>query len=85
METDGGVEKQRTFFHTPLQNPAGFRTAPTGSTAVQIHKQQNRTFHLLQKPDIFTCYRHHDGRSWMERLTSARRTAELMPRLRGSC
>jgi len=23
-----------------------------------INKQQNRTLHLLQKPDIFICYRH---------------------------
>ena len=57
METADGVEKQRTFFHVILQNPAGFRTVSTGSTAIN-NKQQNRTFHLLQKPDIFTCYRH---------------------------
>jgi hypothetical protein len=25
-----------------------------------INKQQNRTFHLLQKPDIFICYRHEE-------------------------
>src|SRR2546428_6260628 len=24
-------------------------------------KQQNRTLHLLQKPDIFICYRHRKG------------------------
>jgi hypothetical protein len=54
METGGGVEKQKQFFHTSLQNPAGFRTVPTGSTTV-THKQQNRTLHLLQKPDIFIC------------------------------
>ena len=40
-----------------MQNPAGFRTVFTGSTGINL-KQQNRTDHLLQKPDIFNCYRH---------------------------
>jgi hypothetical protein len=40
-----------------MQNPAGFRTVFTGSTGINL-KQQNRTDHLLQKPDIFICYRH---------------------------
>ena len=34
METDTDVEKQTTFSHIRLQNPAGFCTVPTGSTAV---------------------------------------------------
>jgi hypothetical protein len=55
METAVAVEKQNPFSHRNLQNPAGFRTVPTGSTAVN-QKQQNRTDHLLQKPDIFICY-----------------------------
>jgi hypothetical protein len=42
-----------------MQNPAGFRTVFTGSTGINL-KQQNRTDHLLQKPDIFICYRHGD-------------------------
>ena len=43
-----------------MQNPAGFRTVFTGSTGINL-KQQNRTDHLLQKPDIFICskYRPH--------------------------
>ena len=37
METDGGVEKQRRFFHTSLQNACwAFRTVPTGSTVVNL-------------------------------------------------
>jgi hypothetical protein len=40
-----------------LQNPAGFRTVFTGSAGINL-KQQNRTNHLLQPPDIFSCYRH---------------------------
>ena len=39
-----------------MQNPAGFRTVFTGSTGINL-KQQNRTDHLLQKPDTFICYR----------------------------
>jgi hypothetical protein len=34
MKTDGCVEKQERFFHTSLQNPAGFRTVFTGSAEV---------------------------------------------------
>jgi hypothetical protein len=45
-----------------LQNPAGFRTVFTGSAGINL-KQQNRTNHLLQKPDIFSCYRHRRD-SW---------------------
>jgi hypothetical protein len=40
-----------------MQNPAGFRTVFTGSAGINL-KQQNRTDHLLQTPDIFSCYRH---------------------------
>src|SRR5439155_5550731 len=47
------------FFHTSLQNAWGrFAPFPQASPP-SIHKQQNRTFHLLQKPDISICYRHH--------------------------
>ncbi len=57
METDGRVEKQSTVFpHVLAKRLGAFCTVPTGFTAV-IHKQQNRTFHLLQKPDISICYR----------------------------
>jgi len=46
------------FFHTSLQNAWGrFAPFPQASRP-SIHKQQNRTFHLLQKPDISICYRH---------------------------
>src|SRR5438552_16872749 len=45
------------FFHTSLQNAWGrFAPFPQASPP-SIHKQQNRTFHLLQKPDISICYR----------------------------
>jgi hypothetical protein len=58
METDAAVEKLKNkFFHRGLQNPAGFRTVSTGSATINL-KQQNRTLHLLQKPDTFICYRH---------------------------
>jgi len=50
------------FFHTSLQNAWGrFAPFPQASPP-SIHEQQNRTFHLLQKPDISICYRHHDER-----------------------
>src|SRR5437867_1106207 len=48
------------FFHTSLQNAWGrFAPFPQASPP-SIHKQQNRTFHLLQKPDISICYRHKE-------------------------
>src|SRR5437016_3005416 len=50
------------FFHTSLQNAWGrFAPFPQASPP-SIHKQQNRTFHLLQKPDISICYRHSFGK-----------------------
>lgn len=55
METDGRVENKERFFDTPLQNPAGFCTVSTGPAGMNL-KQQNRTDHLLQKPDISICY-----------------------------
>jgi hypothetical protein len=58
MKTAATVEKlKKQFSHRSLQNPAGFRTVFTGSTGINL-KQQNRTDHLLQIPDIFICYRH---------------------------
>jgi hypothetical protein len=57
MKTAATVEKlKKQFSHRSLQNPAGFRTVFTGSTGINL-KQQNRTDHLLQIPDIFICYR----------------------------
>jgi hypothetical protein len=62
MKTAATVEKlKKQFSHRSLQNPAGFRTVFTGSTGINL-KQQNRTDHLLQIPDIFICYRHSRGR-----------------------
>jgi hypothetical protein len=58
MKADTAVEKQRTVFPQQLAKRFAFRTVFTGPTAVKPAKQQNRTFHLLQKPDIFICYRH---------------------------
>jgi hypothetical protein len=60
MKTAATVEKlKKQFSHRSLQNPAGFRTVFTGSTGINL-KQQNRTDHLLQIPDIFICYRQKD-------------------------
>src|SRR5215203_3347301 len=56
METDATVEKQKTLFPPLLAKPFGFCTVSTGQATMDI-KQQNRTLHLLQKPDIFICYR----------------------------
>ena len=56
METAAAVEKQKPVFPPLLAKPFGFRTVSTGPAA-RNQKQQNRTLHLLQKPDIFTCYR----------------------------
>ena len=36
-------------------------------------KQQNRTLHLLQKPDIFICYRHEKDHS-LQMATMGQRT-----------
>ena len=54
METAASFEKPGKFFKRRLEKPAGFPTVPTGPAAVN---QQNRTDHLLQKPDTFICYR----------------------------
>ena len=54
METDVTVEKQKPVFPHRLAKPSGFRTVPTGPVTIN----QNRTLHLLQKPDILICYRH---------------------------
>ena len=61
METDAAVDKVSdllSLVHSGLEKPAGFPTVPTGPAAVN---QQNRTDHLLQKPDIFICYRQPDS------------------------
>jgi hypothetical protein len=61
-----------------MQNPAGFRTVFTGSTGINL-KQQNRTDHLLQKPDIFICYRQKEtprvqrGRGLLKQMRATRR------------
>ena len=71
------MEIYRTGFPQSLQNPAGFRTVFTGSTGMNL-KQQNRTDHLLQKPDISTCYRHfHNNFRISELLTWRRKTKQL--------
>ena len=74
MKTDAGVEIDKGSlrqlllddFHTRLQNPAGFRTVFTGTAAMNL-KQPNRTDHLLQIPDISTCYRHRSCRGYRSR------------------
>ena len=46
METDGGVEKQRTVFpHLLAKRLLAFRTVPTGSVAI------NQSINKQQKPD----------------------------------
>jgi len=71
METAAAVEieqgRLRQFslddFHRCLGKPRktlGFPTVTTGPTAL-TNKQQNRTDHLLLKPDISTCYRQRVG------------------------
>ena len=60
METDAAVDKISDLQFLPTaawKSLLAFHTVSTGPAAV-IHKQQNRTLHLLQKPDIFICYRH---------------------------
>ena len=61
METDAAVDKISDLQFLPTaawKSLLAFHTVSTGPAAV-IHKQQNRTLHLLQKPDIFICYRQH--------------------------
>jgi len=58
METDGNVEKQKTVFPHCLAKPCWVSHRfhrPGGDEP----KNQNRTLHLLPKPDIFICYGHH--------------------------
>src|SRR6476469_4933053 len=57
METDGGVEKQKTVFPHLLAKRLGRFAQFPQARRRSNHKQQNRTDHLLQKPDISICYR----------------------------
>ena len=60
METDAAVDKiiNFQFLSTAAwKSLLAFHTVPTGPAAVN-QQTTNRTDHLLQKPDIFTCYRH---------------------------
>jgi len=59
METDAAVDKiiNFQFLSTAAwKSLLAFHTVPTGPAAVN-QQTTNRTDHLLQKPDIFTCYR----------------------------
>jgi hypothetical protein len=58
METDAVVDKisELQFLSTAAwKSLLAFHTVSTGSAAMNL-KQQNRTDHLLQKPDISICY-----------------------------
>src|ERR1035437_1335945 len=52
-------------FSTALENPAKYAEFPLSHSDhdgyMSKPKNQNRTFHLLQKADIFTCYDHQAG------------------------
>jgi len=53
------VWKNKNGFSTrPCKTPAGVSHSSHRLDGGINNKQQNRTFHLLQKPDIFICYRH---------------------------
>ena len=59
METAAAVDKISDLQVLPTaawKSPLAFRTVPTGPAAVNL-TNQNRTDHLLQKPDISICYR----------------------------
>ena len=59
METAAAVDKISDLQVLPTaawKSPLAFRTVPTGPAAVNL-TNQNRTDHLLQKPDISSCYR----------------------------
>ena len=59
METDAAVDKisELQFLSTAAwKSLLAFHTVSTGTAAMNL-KQQNRTDHLLQKPDISICYR----------------------------
>jgi hypothetical protein len=54
VETDAAVDKINVscnLVHRRLEKPAGFSHSSHSSAAVNL-TNQNRTFHLLQKPDI---------------------------------
>ena len=58
---DASWKSPKTDFSTALGNPAkgaGFPLSHSddGYEYMSKPKNQNRTFHLLQKADIFTCY-----------------------------
>ena len=58
METDAAVDKisELQFLSTAAwKSLLAFHTVPTGAAVMNL-KQQNRTDHLLQKPDISICY-----------------------------
>ena len=58
METDAAVDKisELQFLSTAAwKSLLAFHTVSTGTAAMNL-KQQNRTDHLLQKPDISICY-----------------------------
>ena len=58
METDAAVDKisDLQFLSTAAwKSLLAFHTVPTGPAAMNS-TNQNRTDHLLQKPDILTCY-----------------------------
>jgi hypothetical protein len=61
METDAAVDRSATFNSCPQRLGKAcwlFTQFPQARRRLN-NKQQNRTDHLLQKPDIFTCYRHN--------------------------
>jgi hypothetical protein len=56
METDAAGGKTKNSFSTAAcKTLLGFAQFPQARR--RLIKQQNRTDHLLQKPDIFICYR----------------------------
>ena len=72
METDAAVDKiiNFQFLSTAAwKSLLAFHTVPTGPAAVN-QQTTNRTDHLLQKPDIFTCYRHMVMHGGMPRVVS---------------
>ena len=58
METDAAVDKISDLQVLPTavwKSLLAFHTVSTGPAAVNL-TNQNRTFHLLQKPDISICF-----------------------------
>src|ERR1044071_5506116 len=80
MKTDGCVEKQERFFHTSLQNPAGFRTVFTGSAEVNPQTTKpdrsfaTKTGHFYLLP---TAVLRQVGGTATARLSSYARSAEF--------